>query len=320
MRTDWVGKRVLVVGASGFIGAHVISALRSKGADVTAAVSLQTSNQRLTHIFGDFASHIHVVRADLMNAKDCRELALGKEIVFHFAALDGGSAYKKAHAKEIFRTNTTLVKNIVDASVANRVSRLLIMSSIDVYKKGETKMSESSPLVEGMADSYAWAKVVSERYAQKAEKKSGIHIAIIRAGNVYGPGDTLDPTRMRMIPRFITAVLKDQPISVWGKKTDTLSLLYVDDFVGAALAAVLNADNEPINIAGKPVAFATLISAIGRAAGKKPDVRYASVRNVTLGSRIDTMRAKSLLRFRQRTPLRQGILQTVRYVRKEGHL
>lgn len=320
MTDFWKNKRVLVTGAAGFIGTHVVRLLVKKSARVTACVSPSSTAIEIEKRFAGIQERVTIRRVDLLDPMQCSLVAAKQQILLNFAALDGGNAYKKANEASIFASNIRIALNLLDAAVTHHLERFLVMSSIEVYEKSSKKLvSESSDIISTDASGYAWSKIISEQAAKYYARQYPIKIALIRAGNLYGPGDTLQPDRMRFIPRCILSVLTGKEIEVWGDGSEAMPLLYVSDFGRAALDVVRDfATAKPINIAGtEQISFRVLINHIGAIVGKRPVVRYVPSKRVSPSRRIDIRLARRKIHFQPETPFSEGLVQTVRFIQKE---
>lgn len=309
MKNFWQNKKVLVTGGAGFIGSNAVRELVQRGSIVTITVSNSSSNNELKEIFGDLIGSVKIKKVDLLSLNDCLKSTKSIDVVLNFAALDGGAKFKKEHAEEMYRVNTGIVKNILTASEGNRVDRVLIMSSIDVYAK-DTKSSlvnEFSKLSTD-ANGYVGAKIFSEKLAKEYYGKYGLKIAIARPGNVYGPGDTTNPERARVIPTFINKAMKGENIDV--STFQELSFLYVSDLVNALLKLIERYPvADPVNIVGSErVSLENLARQIIRISKSKSKIILGSkgVKEV-ISRTVSVKKAKKIIGFMDRVSLKEGL-------------
>ncbi|MGH7245360.1 MAG: NAD-dependent epimerase/dehydratase family protein [Candidatus Levyibacteriota bacterium] len=265
MKNFWKNKKVVVTGASGFIGRHAVGKLIAKGAQVKAILSPKTDKRKLRKIFGENINKVIFVKADLLRFKDCLKITKGQNIILNFAAVDGGSRFKLEHSAEIFGANMRIVLNMLDASVASKVDRLLLMSSIEVYpKNAKTPIKENTkwdPSEE--TNGYIWSKRFSEEIAKIYAKNFGLKIAIARPGNVYGPGDITGIRKGRVIPTFIDKMRKKEEIELFEGGKQEKQFIFVDDLISAVLDLTeLYAICDPVNIVGKEIVTIKQLSEI----------------------------------------------------------
>lgn len=254
MKDFWNNKKIVITGAAGFIGSHAVKMLLGKEAKIIAVVSPKTDEKKLKNIFSGDVKKISIKKVNLLDAAACLDVTKGCDIILNFAAMDGGSQFKQEHSAEIFKTNMRIVLNMLDAAVANKVDRFLLMSSIEVYPK-----NAKSPITEevgwdssDVANGYVWSKRFSEIVAKMYAEEYGLKIAIARPGNVYGPNDMTGVERGRVIPTFIHKVINNEKIELFDGGKQLKQFIYVDDLI----VALLNLTEkyvvcEPINIAGK---------------------------------------------------------------------
>lgn len=247
----WNTKRVLVTGANGFIGSHVIDVLVQRGSVITASIYGEHADE---DTFQALQQHknITVLHANLLNGKDCKKICEKQDIVLHCAGLDGGVTYKAKHAQEIYEKNSTITTNILRASEQAGVARFLLISSIGIYHGVSTSpMHESDALLESsntLPHGYTRSKQESEIIAKDYATKNTIGIAIARLGNVYGPRDNIK--NGRVIPTFISRALKGQHITFIGNGLEKRSFLHISDAVPALLELPKHITNgDAINIA-----------------------------------------------------------------------
>jgi nucleoside-diphosphate-sugar epimerase len=176
--------KVLVTGANGFLGRHVVDALHGAGHSVHAMVRPSTSVDALG--WGD---DIQVVRADLKSERNLARLLEGIDTVVHLAAAMSGSDFAR------FSETTTTTEHLLEAIADAGVQRLVLCSSFSVYDwpRAHGEVDEGLPLLEGHATyergGYACAKRWQERIAERAAKADGFELSIIRPGFIWGPGN-----------------------------------------------------------------------------------------------------------------------------------
>ncbi|HEX8964802.1 MAG TPA: NAD(P)-dependent oxidoreductase [Patescibacteria group bacterium] len=314
MKNFWKDKKVVITGAAGFIGSHVVKSLLKKDANITAVVSPKTNQRRLRDIFKNETKNISIKKVDLLDAVACLKITKGQDIVLNFAAMDGGSKFKQEHSAEIFRTNIRIVLNMLDAAVANNIDRFLLMSSIEVYSK-KTKF----PIKEDVswessdgANGYVWSKRFSEIVASMYAKNFGLKIAIARPGNVYGPGDATGVKKERVIPTFIHKVLKNETIELFDDGKQRKQFLYIDDLVMALLDLVEKyAICSPLILAAKEVVTIKKLANVINNLVNNKKIKIPDSNKYKLP--FDITKAKKVINFNPKTDLLKGLEKTFYY-------
>ena len=323
MNNFWNKKKVLITGASGFIGSHVVDYLVENGADVTVQVSRKTKPSKIKRNLSHSLKKIKIVKADLTDANSCFEITKNQSIIFNFAALDGGSIFKKEHAAEIFKTNSRITLNMLEAARVANIEKFLLVSSIEVYPKNVSRpLSENYGLfkeVDKNTDGYVRSKIFSETTAKKYSEQYGLKINIVRPGNVYGPRDYLD--KGRVIPTFIEQALNNKPITIWNNGEQKKSFIYVYDLVNAIVKLVERYEgHDPVNIAGEKYIsirdLAQLIIGLTKSKSKIINLKSKDLR--TEDMLIDTKKARKIIRFKENSSLEEGLKETINYFRMEA--
>lgn len=304
----WLNKEVLVLGASGFLGSHMVDLLVEKGAKVSAQIS---KNSKKNNLFNSIEK-IRLISGDLLDQKFCIEILEGNDVVLNFAAVDGGGDYKKMHSAEILRINTTICLNILEAARINRVKKLLLVSSITVEPAylGLDKKSTNIILRRDI-DGYSLSKIFLENAARIYTAQYGLDTIIIRPGNIYGPRDNLD--KRRVVTTFIQQALSNKQISLIGSGNLELALIHVEDFVRASVTALEKSKNDtPINIIGsKAITLKELALLIIKLTKSKSKLKSSITKINSVKPEVH-----SSFNFREKYSLEEGIRQTVEHMNK----
>ena len=233
-KSPWAGTRVLVTGADGFMGSHLVETLLSRGARVAALVRPRsvtgTSETRLRNL-PLVQSELDAVLAVDVAGPDATSaiVDVGPQVVFHLAA-DAYVQRSFEHPAEVVRTNVTGTLNVLEAARRSPdIQRTVVTSSSEVYGPAQTDaIAEDHPLEP--TSPYAASKVAADRLAMSYHRTFGTPVAIIRPFNTFGPRHVYD-----VIPKFVDRALRGQPITIYGSGEQTRDFTYVDDMVEAFL-------------------------------------------------------------------------------------
>ena len=245
MKSVFDGKSVLVTGASGLIGRHLISLLLKYNTKITA-VSLD----KLGH--AEQNKQIKWINCDLRDFATCKKLAETADIVFHLAGIKGSPLLTNKQPSTFFVNTMMFNLNMIEAARQSKVQNFLYTSTVGVYSPApifyEKSVWETMP---SKNDWFAgWAKRMGELQIEAAQIEygwKGTHI--VRPSNVYGPGDNFDPATSMVIPSLIARVAKgENPLKVWGDGSNIRDFIHALDVARAMLFVVENDINEPVNI------------------------------------------------------------------------
>lgn len=323
MKHAWKGKKVVVCGASGFIGSNMVSILLNKGAEVTAVVSLKKGAKKLLQTNRGIKKQVKIIEADLLDPASCKKILKRADILLNFAAVDGGTNFKKKYPVEIYKSNTGIVTNLLEASVKNKVEKVLLISSSEVYSpdlKGLIREEDGFVGLPSMVTAgYAWSKRVTEILAKLYSEEFGLSVAIARPSNVYGPYDYTDSEKGRVIPTFIKQALNNEDITIWGNGLMKKSFLYVEDLNHALLDLVSDyAVCDPVNLASDyQISIKQLAQLIIKLTNSKSKIKYIKVPFVKPDKRIISVKkAKRLISFHENYSIETGVSKVIQSFKK----
>ena len=259
------------------------------------------------------------VQADLGDLDNCIAACSGMDAVLGCAAKVAGVAYNSSHPAEMFRANTRIGLNLLEATRKLDVERTLVVSSACVYRRNSTVPTpESEGFIEDPEPSnlgYGWAKRVLELQARMYSEEYGVKIAIVRPFNTYGPRDHFDPEYGHVIPSLIKKATEGQdPIVVWGDGTQTRSFIYVTDVVeGMLLALEKYCIADPINIGSdEEVTVDRLARQIVDLAGTRASLQFDFKRPSGQPRRAPNLtKARQKLGFESKIRLQDGLKRTI---------
>jgi len=220
----WEDKRVLVTGAGGFIGSHLVDELLQKGADVTAFVHYNARNDwgMLEGRYTDTTPNLKVIAGDVTDALFVKKAVAEKEYVFHLAALIG-IPYSYVAPESYINTNIRGTLNVMQACLDHEVTRVVHTSTSEVYGTAQyTPIDEKHPL-QGQSP-YSASKIGADKIAESFFCSFGLPVTTIRPFNTFGPRQS---TRA-VIPTIITQALTGNTVKL-GSLIPIRDLTFVTD-------------------------------------------------------------------------------------------
>jgi nucleoside-diphosphate-sugar epimerase len=312
---------ILVGGAGGFIGGHLVADLRRSGYNHIRAVDVKPLDEWYQK-FDDVDSR----QLDLRDLAACREAAAGAREVYNLACDMGGMGFIETHKAECMISvliNTHMLMAARDA----KVDRFFYSSSACVYAAGKQTRPDVAPLVEADAypampeDGYGWEKLFSERMCRHFYEDFGVETRVARYHNVYGPHGTYDGGREKapaaMCRKVIAAELEGvSEIEVWGDGEQTRSFMYIDDCLHGTRALLASDIREPLNIGSDElVTINQLLDIVEDIAGKKRKRRYKlDAPKGVRGRCSDNTLIKQKMNWAPSIRLRDGMEQTYRWI------
>jgi len=305
----------LVTGGAGFIGSHIVEQLVRRGERVRVLDNFSTGRrENLT----PFLDQIELLEGDLRHAEICRRAVKGVEVVLHQAAVP--SVQRSVDDPRLSHdANTTGTLNLLIAARDAGVRRLVYASSSSIYGDSPTL-----PKHEGMPPQprspYAASKIAGEYYCQVFTEVYGLETVSLRYFNVFGPRQ--DPTSQyaAVVPIFITALLRGEPVTVHGDGLQSRDFTYVSNNVQANLLAATAPEvtGRVFNIAcGKRVTLLELLDVLAEIVAvdvkrQHTDPRPGDVKH----SLADISRAQAELGYEVTVDLVEGLRRTVEWYRQ----
>jgi len=313
--------RILVTGAGGFIGHHLVSYLKRRGdwvrgADVVLPQYARTDADEFLEI-------------DLRDDANAREAASGVDRVYALAADMGGMGYISSHHARILHDNALINLNTLEASRAAGVSRYLYSSSACVYPEYKQTDAAVTPLEEADAypaqpqDAYGWEKLISERLCTHYREDYGIQTRIARFHNIFGPLGTWRGGREKapaaMCRKVALAKVNGaSEIEIWGDGEQTRSFCYVDDCLDGMTRLMASDYGEPVNIGqDRLISINQLADIVCAIAGVSLAKRHVPGPQGVRGRNSDNTRARQVLEWEPRISLEDGLARTYAWIEAE---
>ena len=316
--------RVLVTGGAGTIGSAVVRRLLRD-----PAWEVRVADQRPAPDWMREGCEVHT--GDLRDVGEAASAVVGCSHVVHLAAIVGGIANFHQLPFTLTQVNNALSGSVVQACVEAGVERYVYVSSSMVFERATEFPTTEAYLASCPAprSAYGFSKLSGEVYARAAHDQHGLRYTICRPFNAYGPGELPDrdePGIAHAVPDLIAKVLAGQrPLQIFGDGTQTRTLTHVDDIADGIVTAMASAagENEDFNIsATEERSVAEIAQLIWEACGESPD-EFALEHQPTFP--VDVQRrwpsvekAERQLGWRAQIDLRDGIAQTVQWLRSQA--
>jgi UDP-glucose 4-epimerase len=314
--------RVLVTGGVGTIGSAVVRRLISD-----PDWEVRVSDQREAPQWMREACEVH--SGDLRDADEARRAADGCGHVIHLAAIVGGIGNFHRYPHTLLEANTALYNGVFRAALERRVERLVYVSSSMVFERAtEFPTTEAHIRHTEIPDSaYGFSKLAGEAYCRALHDEHGLAFTICRPFNAYGPGEMPadEPGLAHAVPDLIKKVLDGQrPLQLFGSGTQTRTLTHVDDIAEGIVTAMSHpaGENEDFNLSAREELTVEAIARIvWEACGEPPEefsVESVPSFEVDVERRWPSVeKARELLGFEARIGVREGIEQTVAWLREQ---
>ena len=310
-------QRVLVTGAGGFIGHHLVKRLVARGCWVRG-VDLKKPEYEPT------PAHEFELR-DLRRWDNCVQATGGVDEVYNLAANMGGIGFIESHKAEIMHDNVLINVHMLEAARLNEVKRYLYTSSACVYPAYRQNSADVKALKEEDAypadpeDGYGWEKLLSERQCRHYYEDYGLETRVVRFHNIYGPLSTYDGGREKSpaaICRKIALAEDGGEIEVWGDGKQTRSFCYIDDCVEGIYRLMRSEHREPLNLGSdRLVTVNELVDMVSQVAGKSIRKRHDLTKPQGVrGRNSDNVRLRRVLKWEPPTTLEEGLAVTYKWI------
>jgi GDP-D-mannose 3', 5'-epimerase len=316
-----VNSRVLVTGAGGFIGHHLVNYLKQRGCWVRG-VDLKNPEYAATAA-DDFRL------LDLRRWENCLEATEGVDEVYALAADMGGMGFISHHHALILHNNALINIHTLEAAHQNNVKRLLYTSSACVYPEFKQTEANVTPLKEDDAypaqpqDAYGWEKLITERLCFHYAQDYGMETRIVRFHNIFGPLGTWDGGREKapaaMCRKVAAAKLGgNHEIEIWGDGEQTRSFCYIDDCLEGLHRLMRSDFREPLNLGqDRMVTINQLADIVAKIAGIQISKKHIDGPMGVRGRNSDNTLLRKVLGWEPAISLEDGLGRTYSWIESQ---
>lgn len=323
------GKRVLVTGATGFIGGRLAQRLAVKEDAIVTGTGRNLDAVPFLREAG-----VDMQKADLLDSERMRELIDGQEIIFHVAAWMG----RKGSEEMAYPLNVTATENIVRTAAQAGVQRIVLVSSIAAYGFPQRDVvDETHPLDTKQTEAYGRTKAQGEINARRLADELGVELVVIRPGMVYGPRSEGWSVAM------LKLVQRGTPV-IFGGGTGHAYPVFIDNLIDGMLLSAVHphAPGEAFNMAEPPITLKQFFTYYGDMIGKRPrglplwaatllvwlnklfnlqlPITKERLKYFALKASFPTTKAERLLDYKTRTPIDDGMAQTEAWFKEQALL
>jgi nucleoside-diphosphate-sugar epimerase len=314
-------KRILVNGAGGFIGGHLVKRLKAEGFWVRG-VDIKR------HEFSEPPAD-EFIQGDLCDPAVAKAAVDGIAEVYQLAADMGGAGYifTGAHDAEVMHNSATINLNTLEFGTRAGVRKFFYSSSACMYPEynqldaANPKCSEDSAYPAAPDSEYGWEKLFSERLYLAYMRNYGVEVRIARFHNIFGPEGTWQGGREKA-PAALCRKVAEAPdggaIEIWGDGQQTRSFLYIEECLEGVRRLVESSFTGPVNIGSEEmVTIDQLAGLIAAIAGKNLTIRHIAGPLGVRGRNSDNRLIREKLGWAPSRPLREGLEKSYRWIESQ---
>ena len=315
--------KILVTGAGGFIGGHVVKRLVKDGYKVKS-VDIKPLKE-----WSQVSDQSENFSRDMSMLNNCLEMTKGVDGVINMACNMGGMGFIENN-KALCMLSVLVNTHMLIACKEHKVQRYFFSSSACAYNKDLqndptiTGLKESDAYPANPEDGYGWEKLFSERMCRHFLEDYSLDVKVARYHNIFGPNGTYDGGREKapaaICRKIINSIIKNEDkIDVWGDGKQTRSFLYIDDCIEATLNLFYSSFHGPINIGSEEkVSINEMIDKIEKISNKKVKRNYQLDKPKGVrGRNSDNTLIRNQLNWEPKFSLYQGLEKTYNWISSE---
>lgn len=317
------GKRVIVTGADGFIGSHLVERLVQEGAKVRAFACYNFAGHWgwLDHVPQETRDEIEVVLGDIRDARAVRSACEGADVIFHLAALIG-IPYSYQAPESYLETNIRGTLNVLEVARDLGSKKVLVTSTSEVYGTARYVPIDENHPFQGQSP-YSATKIAADRLAESYFRSFSLPVTIVRPFNTYGPRQSA----RAVIPTIITQLLDGERSVRLGSQSPTRDLVFVSDTVEGfvRIASADKTDGEEINIAtNTEISIGELARTLINEINPEAVIEADPVRKRPQNSEVERLlgsaeKLRRITGWKPQTPLKEGLCETIEWFRNPSN-